>query len=183
MIKDDVAPSHAFWDLVALTGGRCDEESLVPLRVALAALPDAQVAVFGVQFGQALAAIGTSAHAAQDVRDVSEDPESPALPMSADVFQDARCAVVAAGRHAWERVAADPVALRGVWFLSDGELLLGLVADAYEEATGGLWAQECEPDAGDVAPGGVGRVDFRVAGAGPGFRPRRRAAARVRLGS
>ena len=56
--------------------------------------------------------------------------------MSEDLFLYARCAVVAAGRWAFDEVLADPSQMAGTWPVFDGEHLLGMAPAAYELHTG-----------------------------------------------
>ena len=137
-------PTAGFWDLIALTGGGCDEEALRPLRRALRRASARRVEAFGADMVRALAAIGTPEHARQDVRDVSE-PDGRALPMSDDVFLYVRCAVVGAGRDAWQRVVDDPAAMSGAWAVADGELLLSLVEELHDEKVGVAWTPDGQP--------------------------------------
>lgn len=136
------APSERFWELIALTGGLCDEEALEPLSRALYAGGRAEVVAFAADMVLALAAIGTDEHARQSVRDVSEPEGADALPMSDDVFLDARFAVVAAGHEAWHRVVVDPAAFAGQWHVADGELLLALVQEVYGEVVEEDWSPD-----------------------------------------
>lgn len=133
-----------FWELISLTGGRVDEVALQPLGRALNKLSSKHMTEFGEHFRAALAALDTEAHVRQPVRDV-DDPPGEALPMTGgDVFLYARCAVVGAGRAAWEAVVADPAAFSArPWQMAEGELLLALVENAYDERTGEVF--ELEP--------------------------------------
>lgn len=142
-MADAVAvPSERFWELIALTGGVCDEEALEPLSRALYAGGRAEVVAFAADVVLALAAIGTDEHACQRVRDVSEPQGADAPPMSDDVFLDARFAVVAAGHEAWHRVVVDPAAFAGEWHVADGELLLALVQEVHEEVVEEDWSPD-----------------------------------------
>lgn len=140
------APMSAdeFWELISLTGGRVDDVALEPLGRALSELSTRRMTEFGEQFRAALAALDTEAHLGQPVRDI-DDPPGAALPMTGgDVFLYARCAVVGAGRTAWETVVADPVEFAArPWQMADGELLLALVENTYDERTGEVF--ELEP--------------------------------------
>lgn len=136
------APSARFWELIALTGGLCDEEALEPLSRALYAAGRAEVVAFAADMVLALAAIGTDEHARQPVRDVDEPEGAEALAMSDDVFLYARFAVVAAGHEAWHRVAVDPSAFAGAWHVDDGELLLALVQGVHDEVVEEDWSPD-----------------------------------------
>jgi hypothetical protein len=133
----DSLSTDEFWELVSLTGGRVDNEALAPLREALHTLSERQMTRFGDHFRAALAALDTAEHLRQPVRDV-DDPPGSVLPMTGgDAFLYARCAVVGAGRSAWESVVAEPPAFAArPWQMADGELLLALVESAYDERTG-----------------------------------------------
>lgn len=136
------APSERFWELIALTGGLCDEEALEPLSRALYAGGRAEVVAFAADMVLALTAIGTDEHARQPVRDISEPEGAEALPMSDDVFLDARFAVVAAGHAAWHRAVVDPAAFAGQWHVADGELLLALVQEVHDEVVEEDWSPD-----------------------------------------
>lgn len=133
-----------FWELISLTGGRVDEVALQPLGRALNELSAERMTEFGDHFRTVLAALDTEAHLRQPVRDV-DDPPGAALPMTGgDVFLYARCSVVGAGRAAWEAVVADPAAFAArPWQMAEGEMLLALVENAYDERTGEMF--ELEP--------------------------------------
>jgi hypothetical protein len=103
---------------------------------ALRRLDGPDILAFHDRLRTAVAALDTPAHRDQPVADVSGGTPRP---LSDDGFQDARLAVVAAGRARWAEVVADPARLAGVWPLVRGEELGRAAADAYEAATGDPW--------------------------------------------
>jgi hypothetical protein len=64
----------------------------------------------------------------QQIRDRGEDADRPPIPLSADTFLYARCAVLTSGQAVYEAVLADPERFASTWDL-DAEALLEL-ADA-----------------------------------------------------
>lgn len=66
------------------------------------------------------------------IRDRGEDPSAPPIPLSADTFLYARCAVITAGRDTFDRVLSEPAAFEAVWDL-DAEALLELPSAALDE--------------------------------------------------
>ncbi|AEG44803.1 DUF4240 domain-containing protein [Isoptericola variabilis] len=136
-----------FWELIALTGGRIDEEALAPLVEALAGLSEHDMVSFADEFRAAFAALDTPAHAGQPVHDTHDDPAGPAIPMSDDVFRDARCAVVSAGYETWTSVVEHPEALAATpWQLAEGAEFLAVVEHAYERATGEVLELDPAPE-------------------------------------
>ena len=90
--------------------------------------------------------------------------------MSDDVFLYARCAVVAAGHPTWERVVADPAAMAGSWSIFDGEWLLTVAPNAFEESTGTSWSHESPVsyETGSNTAGWPDTGDSRTPGRGEG---------------
>ena len=123
-----------FWNLIATTGGSIDEESAEALSTRLALRPAEEIVQFADHLASLLYDLDSPTAAAQLVTDptAGEDP----FELSDDLFLYARCAVVAAGRDAYERVLADPTALAGEWPVFDGEFLITVAPTAYEMATG-----------------------------------------------
>lgn len=128
-----------FWALIGQCLADGDPEVLVE---RLAAMPVEAITGFADRLAEALYGLDTPELADQPVWDADQDPEADKpLPLSDDAFLYVRCAVVATGREAYERVRADPEALAGQWDL-DWEDLLYLAPRAYERATGEEWDQE-----------------------------------------
>ncbi|MEU8819020.1 DUF4240 domain-containing protein [Actinoplanes sp. NPDC048796] len=102
------------------------------MRVAAARLaerPEVDITGFEDRLAALLWALDTPAHFAA------------ARPIGGDGFLHVRCAVVAAGRKAYERVARTPSALSG-FVDGEAEVLLTVCRQAYERATGLLWEHE-----------------------------------------
>jgi hypothetical protein len=126
-----------FWQLLSLTEGRVDGDALEPLARALGRLSARRMTDFGEHFRSALSALDAPVYRDQPVRDVDDPVGAAPLPMSDDVFLYTRCAVVGAGHDAWQKVMADPSALAArPWQMANGELLLALVEEAYDDRTG-----------------------------------------------
>lgn len=122
-----------FWALIDRLGRKGNVGRLV---AALARLSGEEIVGFHERLRTAVAALDTPAHRRQPVADAGGGGPMPA---SEDAFEDARLAVVAAGRHRWADVVADPAGMVGPWPLQVGELLGWAAADAYEQATGDPW--------------------------------------------
>jgi hypothetical protein len=95
-----------------------------------------EIVGFHEQLRRAVAALDTPAHRRQPVADLTGAVPGP---LSEDGCEDARLAVVAAGRRRWAEVVADPAMMAGVWPLELGEELGRAAADAYEQVTGTPW--------------------------------------------
>ncbi|MFF5083717.1 DUF4240 domain-containing protein [Actinoplanes sp. NPDC000266] len=140
---------EAFWQLSETPG-----PDFGPVVDRLAQRPEADITGFAERLDALLAALDTPAHLAA------------AHTVSDDVFLYVRCAVVAAGQEAYEKVLQTPDRLTG--FADDeAELLLTVAPRAYEQATGMLWEHDDDPAGpepwltlafGDAVPGGVPRA-------------------------
>jgi hypothetical protein len=143
------------WKHLRVLGGHVDEETFEQLVAELCDLSGPQIVAFSEALAAVLYRLDTAAHFHQPVRDISDPPGSPVLPMTDDMFLFVRCAVVAAGRKRYEAVLANPSALAGTWDVSDAQLLLEAAPQAYEEVTGHPWAHETavSPDTGSNTEG------------------------------
>ncbi|HET9657093.1 MAG TPA: DUF4240 domain-containing protein [Kineosporiaceae bacterium] len=136
--------SADFWELIAQLGGIPDEQRVRRLTDELAAGDPARILTFADDLALVVHALDTPAHAGQPVRDHSDPPAVPTIPLSPRGFLLARLAVVAGGRHSWERALADPAALAGAWDLAGAAALAGIAPRAWEQATGRDWDHEPE---------------------------------------
>jgi hypothetical protein len=118
-----------FWLLVKTLGRDADDDDFDRLVARLASRPVADITGFADRLATALWALDTPAHHAA------------AHTASGDVFLYIRCAVVAAGRRAYDRVLRKPATLRK-FADNEAELLLTVAEQAYEQATGSLWEHE-----------------------------------------
>lgn len=127
-----------FWALIASLAGKADPEGIARLTEDLTSGSTERIVGFAEQLAAALYAIDSRDRMAQPVRDTEDGPDSPAFPLSNEVFLYARCAVVAAGQHTWQRVVSDPAAMAGTWDLGAEELLY-VAPVAFEHKTGSDW--------------------------------------------
>lgn len=134
-----------FWALLESLKGRSVERRVQALTDALATLLPVEIENFADRLAEMLHAIDTPAHAR-------------AVHMAAtDQFLYVRCAVVLAGRGAYERAVADPQKMRR-YRAREAESLLFAPLQAYERATGASWEHETtlsyESGANNAAWGG-----------------------------
>lgn len=126
-----VIDEEEFWPLVEGLGRDPGDEDFHRLTARLATRPEAEITGFEDRLARVLWALDTPAHFAA------------AGTCSGDGFLYARCAVVAAGRRAYERVLRRPAALER-FADEEAEMLLYVAEQAYEQATGLLWEHETE---------------------------------------
>lgn len=133
-----------FWDLIDLLGGRADPDACDRLAEVLATRSKAVVIGFADRLAEVLHRLDRAELAAFPHVDLT-DPDGLPLPLSDDAFLYARCGVVAAGREAYARVTADPAAFCPYTARDrEGESLLYVAEDAWEQLTGRPW-EHVEP--------------------------------------
>jgi hypothetical protein len=142
MRHDAGVTSVDFWTLIREHGGEPEPLRTRSLVDRLAAGDPARIAAFADELARAVHALDTPQHAAQEVRDATDPPGMPAVPLSARGFLRARLAVVAAGEERWRQVLADPGALSGTWSLNEADALSAVAPQAWERATGRDWDHE-----------------------------------------
>jgi hypothetical protein len=139
MIGHDLAMTdEEFWELIAGLHGKADPEGIAALTENLSQGAAERIGAFAEHLASALHALDSRDRMAQPVRDTADGPDSPAFPLSKEVFLYARCAVVAAGRDTWQRVVDEPEAMSGTWDLGAEELLY-VAPVAFEHKTGSDW--------------------------------------------
>ncbi len=123
-----------FWQLIETHLDGAIDGGAAALATRLATHEPDDILAFADHLAALLHGLDNPDAAAQLVVDpaVGSDPFS----MSDDLFLYARCAVVAAGPLAYERVLTDPTQMAGSWPVFNGEFLLGIAPQAYEVATG-----------------------------------------------
>lgn len=117
-----------FWGLIQTLGPRARDADFVRLTDALASRDADDILGFEDLLTELLHALDTPAHAA-------------AARARNDWFLYVRCAVVAAGRRAYEEVVAEPARLKR-FARREAQLLLTVASQAYERSTGMLWEHE-----------------------------------------
>lgn len=119
-----------FWRLVGRLGRDPDDTDFAVLAERLAERPEAEITGFADRLASVLWSMDTPAHFAS-------------AGSGGDTwFLCARCAVVAAGRRAYEKVLRRSAALERFADSCHAEPLLGLAPAAFESATGQLWEHE-----------------------------------------
>ncbi|WTX01058.1 DUF4240 domain-containing protein (plasmid) [Streptomycetaceae bacterium NBC_01309] len=129
-----------FWSLISTLDGRAEQDRCARLSEALARRPVHEITGFGERLAEALYRLDREEFGLLPVTGMGS-PDDP-FPQSADVFLYSRCAVVAAGRHAYDSVADHP--LRFAPFTApelDGEWLLYVAPRAHQQTTGRAWDQ------------------------------------------
>jgi len=126
-----------FWSLISLLDGRVDDDAVARLEDTLRVRGEAAVLGFADRLAVALHDLDRPAVFRQTYWDTAGGPP---VPVSADAFLHARCAV-AAGRATYEQVLADPATFSRAWDL-DAELLLVAAPSACERLTGREWTHE-----------------------------------------
>jgi hypothetical protein len=119
-----------FWNLIdAAANQRGDGDAQVEtLAQQLAGLPPADITSFADHLARALYELDTPAHAA-------------AADADGDAFLFTRCAVVLAGRTAYQRVRRHPAKM-ATFVGEDAEPLLAVAERAYQAATGMAWEHD-----------------------------------------
>ena len=123
-----------FWSLIDRFDWSKDEDDdiIEPAVMALALLPDVQIADFQEVLARKLYALDGRAWARESGDVWWGDPDR----LSVDGFLYARCLVVANGREFYDAVVADPTLMPKE---GDFEAILMLAADAYDRKTGLEW--------------------------------------------
>jgi hypothetical protein len=134
--------SSRFWELVAVLDGEVSEQGIEQLTTHLSTFTVSEILAFHDDLTQAVHALDTPEHFAQQVHDLDEPTEVPPPAMSADVFLFARLATVAAGQDTWNQVLAHPEALSGRWPLSEAEGMLEVAPQALAHGHGLAWDHE-----------------------------------------
>jgi len=132
-----------FWSLIDKFDWSKDEDDAIiePAVVALALLPDSQIADFQQVLARKLYALDGRAWARECGDQIwFGEPDRVAV----DGFLYARCLVVANGREFYEAVRADPTTMPKED--ADFEALLSLAADAYDRKTGLVWEELDDTD-------------------------------------
>lgn len=124
--------TDAFWALIERYRPLEDEDDLPTM---LENLSGDNLLSFHERVAEAIQALNTAAHQAQEVRDADDPPDAPTLPLSDDAFLDARIAVVLSGRTVWQRAVDDPSTFAGTWPITLGGSLEEAIAEAYEDRT------------------------------------------------
>ena len=131
-----------FWSLIDRFDWSKDEDDdiIEPAVVALALMPDSQIAEFQQTLARKLHALDGRAWARESGPEIwLGEPDRVAV----DGFLYARALVVANGREFYEAVRADPTTMPKD---SDFEALLMLAADAYDRKTGLEWEELDDTD-------------------------------------
>lgn len=141
----DTVDEDGFWELIGTLGGRAEPEGFARLTELLAQVRQTGIVQFAEHLAAALYAIDSRDRMSQPIRDTADGPDSPAFPLSKEVFLYARCAVVVAGRQTWQRVVDDPAAMAGTWDLGAEELLYVAPA-AFAHRTSSDWTHRTAVD-------------------------------------
>ena len=131
-----------FWSLIdRFDWGKDEDDDIIePAVVALALLPDSQIAEFQQILARKLYALGRPRLGSGERPEIwLGEPDRVAV----DGFLYARALVVANGREFYEAVLADPTTMPKD---SDFEALLMLAADAYDRKTGLEWEELDDTD-------------------------------------
>jgi hypothetical protein len=117
-----------------------DDDIIEPAVMAIALLPDSQIAEFQQILARKLYALDGRAWARESGELIwFGDPDRVAV----DGFLYARCLVVANGREFYDAVVVDPTTMPKD---ADFEAILMLAADAYDRKTGLVWDELDETD-------------------------------------
>jgi len=132
-----------FWSLIDRfdwTKEEDDDAIIEPAVLALALLPDSQIAGFQQILARKLYNLDGRAWARESGEQIwFGDPDR----VAADAFLYARCLVVANGREFYDAVLADPATMPKD---ADFEAILMLAADAYDRKTGLVWEELDDTD-------------------------------------
>jgi hypothetical protein len=138
VVKEQRMDEATFWSLIdRFDWSKEDDDDAIiePAVLALALLPDSQIAEFQEILARKLHAIDGRAWARESGEQIwFGDPDR----VSVDGFLYARALVVANGREFYEAVLADPTTMPKD---ADFEAILMLAADAYDRKTGLVWEE------------------------------------------
>ncbi|MFG2596811.1 DUF4240 domain-containing protein [Streptomyces sp. NPDC048462] len=127
-----------FWTLIEVLEGRADQGRCTRLVEVLAQRSAAEITGFGERLAEALYRLDQEKFGLLPVADMSR-PGGP-FPQSGDHFLYSRCALVAAGREAYESVFEESARFSPFTATTmEGESLLYVTQQAYEQATGEEW--------------------------------------------
>jgi|tagenome__1003787_1003787.scaffolds.fasta_scaffold20872301_2 hypothetical protein len=144
-----------FWRLIDVLRARTDPAAVELLITELTALSDPDLEAFATHLAKAVHDLDSEALFAQPVDTDEFTPED----VDEDLFVAVRCAVVAAGRAAYEVAQEDPGELsrRHDWQIADAESILQAADWAYERRTGQSWtfAPDWETETSDKPAGPV----------------------------
>lgn len=142
-----------FWRLIDVLQGQNEPADVERLVGELAVLSDLALEAFASALAKAVHDLDTEILFAQPITTDDFEPDD----VDEDLFVSVRCAVVTAGRAAYERVLGDPSELsrRNDWPIADGEFILQAADSAYEQRTGKTWtfSPPWETETGDNAAG------------------------------
>lgn len=128
-----------FWKLIRILRGRIHKRRVDRLTAKLAKRPEHDILGFADRLAEMLYRLDTPEHAARDIIYL-ETGES--LGMSDDSFLYLRAGIVAAGRKVYEQALAEPATMSTSLDLLDGEHLLYVATQAWENSTGLAWDHE-----------------------------------------
>ncbi|MFI9163534.1 DUF4240 domain-containing protein [Kitasatospora aureofaciens] len=130
---------EGFWKLIELLEGHADQRRCAELSRVLAQRPVSEITGFGERLAEALYRLDQERFGLVPVVGLSTDDDP--FPQSSDVFLYSRCAVVAAGRAVYEgKFFGDPTRFSPFTSTAlDGEWLLYVAQQAYEQVTGEEW--------------------------------------------
>jgi hypothetical protein len=128
-----------FWQLIALLDGHADQRRCADLAGVLAQRPAPEITGFAERLAEALYRLDQERFGLLPVAGLSTEDDP--FPQSGDVFLYSRCAVVAAGRKVYEGMFfGDPARFSAFTAPAlDGEWLLYVAQQAYEQVTGEEW--------------------------------------------
>ena len=122
-----------FWLLIDTLGGSVTEGGITNLISVLAQEPAGRITAFEDHLAAALYALDSPLGADVPIKGDEQ------MTMGDDGYLYVRCSVVAAGRVTWAAVRDDPASIPATWEAFDGEPLLYVAMQAYQQATGDEW--------------------------------------------
>ena len=142
-----------FWHLIDALQGSTEAAAVKRLVRALEGLPEPELENFSTRLAKAVYDLDTERHFKQPIKTDEFEPGD----VDEDLFVSVRCAVVAAGREAYETVLRDPSELsrRHDWSISSGEMILQAAEEAYQHQSGTPWtfSPSCETETGENGAG------------------------------
>lgn len=126
-----------FWHLIDALQGSTETVAVKRSVKALERLPEPELEDFSTRLAKAVYDLDTERLFAQPIKTDEFEPGD----VDENLFVSVRCAVVAAGREAYESVMRDPAELsrRHDWSISSGEAILQAADEAYQGQSAVPW--------------------------------------------
>lgn len=129
-----------FWSLISVLGGVANQRTTPALTEALARQGEAGIEEFAELLAGSLQHLADTALSGVPVRDVTDPPDAPPVPLVGDALINLHFAVVAAGSSRFQQIRKNPDQVADhPWDFSESDGLAEAVSTAHETVTGQPW--------------------------------------------